>query len=314
MPARRIFHGVAAAACLAAGAASGETLTILHSNDFHARVLPSDSWGNPCPPGEGDGCTGGAARLMTAVREARMRDPGALLLSAGDQFPNPAYDGPFDPALSAELMNRLGYDAMTPGNADFQTGLEGLAGFAAQLDFPLLAANGDFAGTLPVARSTVLERGGERIGIIGVLLEYSKVSRGYRTPVPTLPAAPAVQAEADRLAADGAARIIVLSHLGYRADIRLAETVSGIDVIVGGHTHSHLSSSDAAAAGPYPTMVGDVAIVQTRGFGESLGVLRVRFDAEGRVIGAEGAPLPLDAGVAEDPAVKALITGALPSP
>lgn len=117
----------------------------------------------------------------------------------------------------------------------------------------------------------------------------------------------AAQAEVDRLTDEGVTKIVLLSHLGYEADKEIASALKNIDVIVGGHSHTLLSNEDEAAAGPYPTMVGDVAIVTAYAYGKYLGELNVTFDDAGKIVSAEGAPMLLDASVAEDEATVARV-------
>jgi 5'-nucleotidase len=120
----------------------------------------------------------------------------------------------------------------------------------------------------------------------------------------------AVQGEVDRLTADGVNKIIVLSHSGYAVDQRVAEGTTGVDVIVGGHSNTYLSNVSDRAAGPYPTVVNDVQIVQAYAYGKFLGELNVVFDDDGVVTSATGEPLLIDRFVAEDAATKARIAEA----
>ena len=117
----------------------------------------------------------------------------------------------------------------------------------------------------------------------------------------------AVQREVDRLAADGVDRIIVLSHSGYGVDQRVAENTTGVDVIVGGHTNTLLSNTDEDADGPYPTMVGETAIVQAYAYGKYLGELVVEFDDDGELVSAKGDPIIVDGQVVEDETVVARV-------
>ena len=103
-----------------------------------------------------------------------------------------------------------------------------------------------------------------------------------------------------KLEAEGVNKIIVLSHSGINVDLALAEAVPGIDVIVGGHSHSPLGNEYDRAEGPYPTMVGNTAIVQAYAYGRFLGELNVTFDDNGVLTEAVGSPRLVDAGVAED--------------
>jgi 5'-nucleotidase len=108
-------------------------------------------------------------------------------------------------------------------------------------------------------------------------------------------------------------KIIVLSHSGYSVDQKVAAETTGVDVIVGGHTNTLLSNTDGRAEGPYPTMVGETAIVQAYAYGKFLGELNVTFDDEGNITKAEGEPLIMDAAVTEDqPTVDRIAEAAKP--
>lgn len=116
-----------------------------------------------------------------------------------------------------------------------------------------------------------------------------------------------MQAQIDALTEQGINKIVLLSHSGYIADQQIADNTSGLDVIVGGHSHTLLSNTDEKAAGPYPTLANAVPIVSAEAYTKYLGELVVTFDDTGRVTKAEGAPLLLDASVAEDPAAVARV-------
>ncbi len=92
----------------------------------------------------------------------------------------------------------------------------------------------------------------------------------------------------------------MLSHSGSSVDQKVAAETTGVDVIVGGHTNTLLSNTNERAEGPYPTMVGETAIVQAYAYGKFLGELNVTFDDEGNITKAEGEPLIMDAAVTED--------------
>ncbi len=155
-------------------------------------------------------------------------------------------------------------------------------------------------------KSTVIERGGEMIGMIGLTPENTDelASPGKNVSF-TAPVA-AVQAEVDKLTAMGVNKIIVLSHSGYNVDKEIAANTTGVDVIVGGHSHSLLGEAEGAE-GPYPTMVGSTAIVQAYSYGKYLGELNVTFDDDGNLTEAVGAPILIDASVTEDPTTAARV-------
>lgn len=304
----------AAGLALAAGMAQAEyTLTILHTNDFHARFEPVSKYDSGCSEEDnaaGD-CFGGAARLATAIAAARARTDNALLVDAGDPFQGTLFYTHYKGQAAAELMARLGYDAMAVGNHEFDDGPEVLGRFAASVPFPVLMANADLSAEPllkdVIRKSVVIERNGARLGLIGLTPEDNPDLASPGPNIVFTGAIGAVQAEVDRLTAAGVDKIILLSHSGYTLDKAIAEGTTGVDVIVGGHSHTLLSNTDEAAAGPYPTMVGQTAIVQAYAYGKYLGELTVTFDDAGVVTAAEGAPILLDAAVAEDAAVKARV-------
>jgi len=220
-------------------------------------------------------------------------------------------------ALAAEMMNQMGYDAMTVGNHEFDDGPEVLRGFMDAVEFPVLMSNADVSGEPlladKLAKSTVIEKGGEKIGLIGLTPEDTHELASPGDKITFSDPVAAVQGEVDLLVAKGVNKIIVLSHSGYGVDQKVAAETTGVDVIVGGHTNTLLSNTDERAEGPYPTMVGETAIVQAYAYGKFLGELNVTFDDEGNITKAEGEPLIMDAAVTEDqPTVDRIAEAAKP--
>ncbi|WP_170400181.1 bifunctional metallophosphatase/5'-nucleotidase [Ruegeria arenilitoris] len=304
----RFLASVAVLGLTAGMAAAEYKLTILHTNDFHARFEPINKYDSGCDAednAEGK-CFGGSARLVTAVNEARGRAGNSILVDGGDQFQGSLFYTYYKGKVAAEFMNKLGYDAMTVGNHEFDDGPEVLRGFIDSVDFPVLMSNADIRDeellTDKIKKSTVIEVGGERIGLIGLTPEdtHDLASPGpnitFSDPVP------AVQAEVDKLTGEGVNKIIVLSHSGYGVDQRVAQETTGVDVIVGGHSNTYLSNVSDKAAGPYPTLVNGVQIVQAYAYGKFLGELNVTFDDDGNVVEAVGEPLIMDNTVTEDQA------------
>ena len=306
---RRILS-TAAGLALVAGAAQAEfDLTILHTNDFHDRFEPISQYDGPCSAEDNAAgeCFGGIARLVTAIGEARERaGENVILIDAGDQFQGSLFYTQYGGDMAAEFMTQLGYDAMAVGNHEFDDGPEGLSAFLDQVEFPVLSANIDVSRNNSLAgkvgKSTVLDVGGERIGIVSVLAEDTPETSSPGDSVIFSSIVDASQAEIDALTEDGVNKIILLTHVGLPADERLAQELTGVDLIVGGHSHTLLSNTDEGAAGSYPTVVNDVPIVQAYAYSKYLGELNVTFDDDGNVLSAEGDPIILDASVAEDQA------------
>ncbi|QFT94014.1 Trifunctional nucleotide phosphoesterase protein YfkN precursor [Roseovarius sp. THAF9] len=290
----------------ATAAQADYTLNILHTNDFHARFEPINKYNSTCAPEDNDAgeCFGGSARLATAIEEARADALNPVLFDGGDQFQGTLFYNYYKGKLAAEMMNRLGYDAMTVGNHEFDDGPEVLRGFMDAVEFPVLMSNADTSREPLLAdviqKSTVIERDGEKIGLIGLTPQNTDELASPGPNIIFTPPADAVQHEVDKLTEQGVNKIIVLSHSGYGVDRKVAENTTGVDVIVGGHSNTYLANDDPDAFGPYPTMVGNTAIVQAYAYGKFLGRLDVVFNDAGEVTTATGNPLIMDAAVVED--------------
>lgn len=296
-------------------AAAEYKLTILHTNDIHSRIEPINKYDSTCSADDlaEDGCFGGSARLLTAIREAREAAENPILLDGGDQFQGSLFYSYYKGKAAAEMMNAMGYEAMAVGNHEFDDGPDVLANFAEAVDVPLLLANADLSGEAKLAdgveAATIVEKRGEKIGIIGLTPEdNAELSSPGKTITFTDPVE-ATRREVKTLTDQGVDKIILLSHSGYRIDQRIAREVAGIDVIVGGHSHTLLSNADDKAEGPYPTMVKgpdghNVPIVQVYAYGKYLGKLDVTFDDDGVVTAASGEPILLDGSITEDPQMK----------
>ena len=308
----RMMTTTCALAMMGSMAAAEYSLTILHTNDFHARFEPISRFDSGCSAednAEGK-CFGGTARLVTAIADARTRTNNSILVDGGDQFQGTLFYTYYKGAAAAEFMNQLGYDGMTVGNHEFDDGPEVLRGFMDAVQFPVLMSNADVSAEPLLAdslmKSTVIERGGEQIGMIGLTPENTDELASPGPNISFSDPVAAVQAEVDKLTEMGVNKIIVLSHSGYGVDLEVAANTTGVDVIVGGHTNT-LLGDDEDAAGPYPTMVGDTAVVQAYAYGKFLGELNVTFDDNGVITEAAGAPLLIDASVAEDEATVARV-------
>jgi len=286
-------------------------LTILHTNDFHSRIEPINRFDSTC--GEEDNaagkCFGGAARLATLIAERRAAAGPSLLLDGGDPFQGSLFYTHYKGAAAAEIMNALGYDAMAVGNHEFDDGPEVLRNFMDAVAFPVLMANADVSREPALADvftpSTILEVDGEAIGLIGLTPQNNDELASPGPNITFTDPVAAVQREVERFQAEGINKIIVLSHSGLGVDVDLASKVPGVDVIIGGHSHTLLANNTDAAAGPYPTWVeapdgNRTAIIQAYAYGKYLGELTVRFDENGVVTQATGDPLLVDGTIAEN--------------
>lgn len=265
-------------------------LRLLHLNDFHGFVLPQK------PPGV-MGEEGGVACLAHQVGKLRRQKP-TLLLAAGDMVQGDNWANLFQGASVMALMNSMQFDAMVVGNHEFDYGREVLEKLIAQARFPVLGAN--VQGVKGLKAFVVKIKGGLKVGIIGVVTGDTPVSTHPRN-VAGLTFTPPVEAVRTlvkqlRKQVD---LLVVLSHQGYAQDRELAARVKGIDVIVGGHSHTRLEQ---------PAVAEGTIIVQAYEHGRVLGLLDLTWQ-DGKVTAYEGRllhiqPLP---GCA-DPKVAALVT------
>jgi 5'-nucleotidase / UDP-sugar diphosphatase len=299
------------AVCLSAGfAAADYTLHIIHINDFHSRIEPvsgSDSTCNAEANAAGE-CFGGVARVATMIAQLRAELAGenVLVLDAGDQYQGSLMYTTYKGDVEIEFMNVIGFDAMAVGNHELDDGPAGLAKLADGVAFPVISGNIDVSQEPLLAgkidNHTVIEVGGERIGIISVLATDTPETASPGPNVIFSPTADSLAADVATLTEEGVTKIIALNHVGITEDLALAAAVDGVDAIVGGHSHT-LMSNTVEGAMPYPSMVGDVPVVQAYAYSKYLGHLVLTFDDAGNVTSATGDTILLDASVVEDPAI-----------
>lgn len=312
----RLTTSAAALAVVATTAAADFNLTVLHTNDFHSRFEPISRFDSGCSEEDNlEGkCFGGSARLITAINDARARAENPVLLDGGDQFQGTLFYTYYKGMLAAEMMNHLGYDGMTVGNHEFDDGPEVLRGFMDAVEFPILMSNADVSNEPALAgvlkKSSIIEVGGEKIGLIGATPEDTDELASPGDNITFSDPLTAIQREVDMLTKMGVNKIIVLSHLGHKTDLEIVPQLTGVDVVVEGHSNTFLSNTSDRASGPYPMMIGNTALVSAYAYGKYLGELNVVFDDDGNIKSATGEPIVMDGAVAEDAAIKARIAEA----
>lgn len=229
-------------------AAQGQdTLFVLHTSDTHSRIEPVSRQSADRNAG-----LGGVVRRVSFVKQYRAEHPDVLLFDCGDFSQGTPYYNMFRGELEVKMMNLMGYDAMTIGNHEFDFGLENMARLFRMAHFPVVCANYEVAGTPLeglVKPYVVLERQGVRVGVFGLsprvegLVQADKCQGiVYRDPIP-------VAREMVRLLRkeEKCDVVICLSHLGLygsglgdAGDEVLAAQTEGIDLILGGHSHTYL--------------------------------------------------------------------------
>ncbi|KAJ8356081.1 hypothetical protein SKAU_G00188750 [Synaphobranchus kaupii] len=298
--------------------ATGLELTLLHTNDVHARVEETNANSGACTKGS---CFAGVARRFTKIKDIRSREANVLLLDAGDQFQGTVWFNYYKGAEAAYFMNKLGYDAMALGNHEFDNGVEGLlTPFLQEVNCSVLSANirplqalaPKIAGYYMPYKIFVINS--EKVAVVGYT---SKETPALSSPGPNVvfeDEIKALQLQVDKLVTMGINKIIALGHSGFATDQEIAKKVKGVDVVIGGHTNTFLYTgtppSNEVPAGPYPFMVRsdhgyDVPVVQAYAFGKYLGYLKVTFNEAGQVVTSTGNPIMLDSTIPEDPSIRA---------
>lgn len=292
-------------------------LRILHTNDVHARYEPVTTGGSTCDAKAdlAGKCVGGAARLATALAAARA-GVNALYLDAGDQFQGSLLYTLHKGEATRAILDLLKPDVRTLGNHEFDDGPAPLAAHIAKSGGAVVSANIDVsrepAFAQPIPPSVVVEVGGQKIGVVGLTTVETPISSSPGPTVAFKPEAESLRAAVDALRSRGVDKIIALTHVGYADDLELARSVDGVDVLVGGHSHTLLSNSDRAAVGAYPTATRSpsgepVLVVQAGWGGIHLGRLDVVFDDKGVLRSWSGDAPILTADIAPDPTVAATV-------
>jgi 5'-nucleotidase / UDP-sugar diphosphatase len=294
------------------------TLTFLHTNDFHSRILQFDDYGEWCDNGaeKEELCYGGSARLKTAIDKFRTNNPNTLLLDAGDQFQGTLFYMKFKGEAAADFMNRLGYDFMTLGNHEFDDGPKILSRFIKQIQFPVLAANinvdddANLKGLIEPYR--IVEFDGRKVGIFGLTTEATSNISAPGEQIRFINAEAVAALIVEELQSKGVDIIVAITHLGLGRDLTLASNVDGVDVIVGGHSHSMLSNNREGAVGSYPIVIissddNPVLVISNHQWSKTLGYLEVTFDGRGIPQHWSGEPILLDSSVERDAGLVTLV-------
>ncbi|WP_018899741.1 bifunctional UDP-sugar hydrolase/5'-nucleotidase [Rhizobium sp. 2MFCol3.1] len=296
-------------------------LNILHINDFHSRIEAINKFDSTCSAEEESKkeCFGGAARLKTAIdqRRAALAGQNVLTLNAGDNFQGSLFYSTYKGTAELEMVNAIKFDAMTLGNHEFDDGEKALAPFMDKVAFPVTAANVEISDASTIKKkpepSVVLEIGGQKIGIIGVVTTETPELASPGPNVKFTDDVAAITKEAAKLKAEGVNKIIALTHVGYTRDLSDIAKIPDVDVVVGGHSHTLLSNTDPKAEGPYPTMVDNpggykVPVVTAASYSKYLGDVVITFDDNGVVKEAKGDPILIDSSFTPDPQIAARIT------
>lgn len=283
------------------GLAQTKILTVLHTNDTHSSILPFTHQPYPSPfawlwpnhrkgwidqfrgPGGFDREYAGIARMATLIKQIRMTKPNVLAFHSGDAFVGSFMFNKFLGYPELKIMEGL-YDAMAPGNHEFDLGMDVLAGVlsglipgAPAVTLPMLNANYNLtghalAGLIQPSITRTID--GVKVGIFGIGNEdptnfsAEMIARFSNDPYA------AAGMTAGALRAEGCQIVICVSHLGTLLDTAGLSQVPGIDIIVGGHSHDLFDKA---------VLRNGKIIVQAGSHGRWLGELRIAFDARNGV-------------------------------
>lgn len=288
-------------------------ISFYHINDVHAHLDQYSSSGTDCTD-ETKGCYGGYARVKTVLNETRPQHQDSLFLDVGDEFQGTFFFSYYGGEKIADTLNQMGIDGMTLGNHEFDRGDEYLAEFLSNLTFPIISANVESENEV---LSSILEPyhiyEEYQLAVIGVTTETTPTTSSPDKTTNFTDPIEAVQNTIDHiLSTTNITRIAAITHIGYDRDQTLAESTTGLYLIMGGHSHTPLGDFEDAE-GPYPTIVQnkdgeDVFIVTAYRWGEYLGYIDVTYDEEGKILAYHGGPIHLDNATKQDADYEAQVT------
>jgi 5'-nucleotidase len=255
-------------------------LTILHTNDTHSNIDPF-----PLNHAKFPGM-GGVSKRYNLIEQIRAETEHVLLLDAGDIFQGTPYFNKYGGELEMKLMSIMKYDAATMGNHDFDAGLDGFLKAKQHASFPFLCANYDFSNTLlkdQTQANVIFEKGPLKVGVFGIGVELKGLvpddkfgNTIYLNPVDM------ANEQAQLLRKQGCDIVICLSHLGFEhaegivSDRVLAKNTRGVNIILGGHTHTFLEDPAVEI-----NLDGDEVIINQVGWGGvRLGRLDIEWDGK----------------------------------
>ena len=249
---------------LAAFSADKVKLVILHTNDTHSQIEPSEKSSLATSD------MGGYARRMGVIEKIRSEEKNVLLFDAGDYSQGSPYFNFFNGRIEIDALNRMKYDAVTMGNHEFDNGTDTLAAVIQNLNIPLISSNYDVTNSVIrdfVKPWIVIKKAGLKIGVMALnvnpeslILESNIRDVNYIDPV-----AKAQEISEYLKNKEKCDLIICLSHLGSDKDSKsvndfeIARKTKFIDVIIGGHSHTMLENTKTQNAAGRDIIIAQMA-------------------------------------------------------
>lgn len=304
----------AAALILGAGLSHAGDLTILHINDHHSHLKPDSRMSLNLDGKSTRVRSGGMPAVIAKMKELEASKANVLKLHAGDAVSGSLFFTLFKGEADAALMNEVCFDAFALGNHEFNEGDAGLAKFldflnAGECNTPVLAANVKpevgVSALTPKSETdyiqpyTVIDVAGTKVGIIGIdIVRKTIMSSSPDDTTRFLDEAETSQKMVNELKEAGVNRIVIMAHYGYKNELELAAKIDGVDVIIGGDSHTLLGDFEEIglnSAGPYPTVVegvgGNLVCVATAWqYSQIVGELNISFNEAGDVESCSGLP------------------------
>lgn len=226
-------------------------IMILHTNDTHSTIEPVSKFSKVKEAAGKAGCV----RRATMVKQLREQNPDILLFDSGDFSQGSTFYTMYKGDVEVGLMNIMGYDAATIGNHEFDFGLDNLARLARQAKFPIVCSNCDFTGTPcqdVIKKYCVVVRDGVRIGVFGLtpkieglVMKENIAGVKYIDPIQATKEMVSVLRDKERCDI-----VVCLSHLGWKLapeyidDQVLISSTTGIDIVLGGHSHTYMKEME----------------------------------------------------------------------
>ena len=226
-------------------------IVILHTNDTHSTIEPVSKFSKVKEAAGKAGCV----RRATMVKQLREQNPDILLFDSGDFSQGSTFYTMYKGDVEVGLMNIMGYDAATIGNHEFDFGLDNLARLARQAKFPIVCSNCDFTGTPcqdVIKKYCVVVRDGVRIGVFGLtpkieglVMKENIAGVKYIDPIQATKEMVSVLRDKERCDI-----VVCLSHLGWKLapeyidDQVLISSTTGIDIVLGGHSHTYMKEME----------------------------------------------------------------------
>lgn len=286
-------------------------LTFVHTSDIHARYEGFDD--DYEFVGFDKGC-GGSPRIAAFIEQTRQNFTNVLVVDTGDQFNKSPYFNKFGVTLVQANLKALKYDMISLGNHEFMLGARGFRQLFKNLGIPVLCANMDFKGHDYLAKNIqpwiIKEIDGQRVGFIGAVVG-PKQDGLLEMEVDSFEPREYVEQAVKELQDQGVNKIILLSHCGYKTDLKLAQEVDGLDVILGGHTHLLFSNTEPDAdVRSYPLVIDNgrqkVLLAHCGYYGKYAGLLQVTFNAAGEPEQWAGDSILMDGSIRPSARVAAL--------